>query len=64
MSMRRVNWNLQAEGADSSVQPQASQPASEPAGVRYWRTPAKSAKPRVEPEIVEVEAAEVSHSGY
>ncbi|WP_332694980.1 DNA translocase FtsK, partial [Bosea sp. (in: a-proteobacteria)] len=60
MSMRRVNWNLQAEGADSSVQPQAGQPASEPAEVRYWRSPAKAGKPRAVPEMVEASAVESS----
>ncbi|MBN9446044.1 MAG: hypothetical protein J0I67_03940, partial [Bosea sp.] len=60
MSMRRVNWNLQAEGADSPLQPQTGQSASEPAAVRYWRTPRKTAKPRVEPEVVEAEVVEIS----
>ncbi|WP_291648186.1 DNA translocase FtsK, partial [Bosea sp. (in: a-proteobacteria)] len=58
--MRRVNWNLQAEGADSPLQPQTGQSASEPAAVRYWRTPRKTAKPRVEPEVVEAEVVEIS----
>ncbi len=58
--MRRVNWNLQAEGADSSVQPQAGQPASEPAEVRYWRSSAKAGKPRAVPEMVEASVVESS----
>ncbi|WP_248310049.1 DNA translocase FtsK [Bosea sp. WAO] len=55
-----MNWNPQAEGANSPLQPRSGQPASEPAEVRYWRTPAKTAKARIEPETVEPEIVEAA----